>query len=121
MKKLILSTLILIAGLSFSQEVLAYSLNPQTPTILGGDMHLVDSADFNNYGKNDLVVTDGKNMAGIGILYGKMGTLNIADLSQKINDSKEFMSLINEKFIDNILGEIFKVGASGPLSKSFLK
>lgn len=48
----------------------AYPFNPQTPTILGGDMHLVESADFNNDGKNDLVVTDGKTMAGIGILYG---------------------------------------------------
>lgn len=52
------------------QFAIAYPFNPQTPTILGGDMHLVESADFNNDGKNDLVVTDGKSMAGIGILYG---------------------------------------------------
>jgi hypothetical protein len=63
-----LLTLIII--LATTRPVLAYPFNPQTPTILGGDMHLVESADFNNDGKNDLVVTDGKSMAGIGILYG---------------------------------------------------
>jgi hypothetical protein len=62
--------LILITVLGVTHPAFAYPFNPQTPTILGGDMHLVESADFNNDGKNDLVVTDGKTMAGIGILYG---------------------------------------------------
>jgi hypothetical protein len=62
-----LLTLIILAT---TRPVFAYPFNPQTPTILGGDMHLVESADFNNDGKNDLVVTDGKTMAGIGVLYG---------------------------------------------------
>lgn len=53
-----------------SPTVFAYPFNPQTPTILAGDMHLVESADFNADGKNDLVVTDGKVYRGIAILYG---------------------------------------------------
>lgn len=47
-------------------------------------------------------------VAGIGILYGKMGTLNMADLSQKINDSKEFMSLINPAMVLFFVGFAIK-------------
>ncbi len=61
---------VIVIALFGYHTVSAYPFNPQTPTILGGDMHLVESADFNADGKNDLVVTDGKSMAGIGILYG---------------------------------------------------
>lgn len=38
-------------------------------------------------------------VAGIGLLYGKMGTLNMADLSQKIADSKESLAIINPALI----------------------
>lgn len=48
----------------------AYPLNPQAPIVFGGDLHMVESADFNHDGKNDLVVTDGKTFRGIGLLYG---------------------------------------------------
>ena len=38
-------------------------------------------------------------VAGIGLLYGKMGTLNMADLSQKIAASKESLAVINPALI----------------------
>ena len=38
-------------------------------------------------------------VAGIGLLYGKMGTLNMADLSQKIAASKESLAIINPALI----------------------
>ncbi|MGV8828916.1 MAG: proton-conducting transporter transmembrane domain-containing protein [Breznakibacter sp.] len=38
-------------------------------------------------------------VAGIGLLYGKMGTLNMADLSQKIAASKDSLAIINPALI----------------------
>jgi multicomponent Na+:H+ antiporter subunit D len=47
-------------------------------------------------------------VAGIGILYGKLGTLNMADLSLKISQSGEFLSLLNPAMVLFVVGFAIK-------------
>lgn len=92
------------------QFAAAYPFNPQTPTILGGDMHLVESADFNADGKNDLVVTDGKTMRGIGILYGNGNGTFQAPLILGDGDTYEWGLAIAD--VDGVNGPDIVVGNS---------
>lgn len=86
----------------------AYPLNPQAPIVFGGDLHMVESADFNQDGKNDLVVTDGKTFRGIGLLYGNgNGTFSAPVI---IGDSETYeyglkvADLNNDTWTDIVVG-----------------
>ena len=60
----IVGSLILLVFLILQQATFAYPFSPQIPVVIGGDLHLIESADFNKDGKNDLAVTDGKYIRG---------------------------------------------------------
>ena len=100
-------TITILFGVVVSQSAGAYPLNPQAPITIGGDMHMVDSADFNQDGNNDLVITDGKAIRGIGVLYGNgngtfstpvlIGDTNTYEYGLKVAD------LNNDSWIDIVV------------------